>query len=418
MSPSLAKLTRRNLLRTGAIAAAFSALPEWAGTARAAVPARNLLIVLNSGGWDVTYSLDPKPGSELIDGAQGSIRRFGEIPILSHPTRPSVDLFFERYAEMCSVINGVQVRSFIHTDCTRRIMTGTASDHNPDFGAIAAYEHGRDLPVPYLVLGNSALSGPLASITGRAGTTNQISPLLTPDGFLIAGSSYEPSEQEESLVRRYLEAGARRIEAVRGQRGSNKKQVAAFTKSLERADLLRKFAKGQGGFGKQQYTPELDVQIEVATTALQGGLCHSAMLESSGWDTHDDNTEQQDLHEALFKSLLNLNDALEQKGLLSKTVVVVLSEMGRTPKLNAAGGKDHWPVTSALVYGAGVRGNQVIGGSDAKLSALSLNLATGAVDPAGKQLQTGNLVAGVLKLTGIDGSAYFPGVEPLDALAI
>ncbi|HMJ16643.1 MAG TPA: DUF1501 domain-containing protein, partial [Polyangiaceae bacterium] len=350
-------LSRRNVLRAGSALLASAALPQLADTAQAAAPARNLIVVLNSGGWDNTYALDPKPGATRIDVPGGEVKRFGRIDVLSQAARPSVDRFFERYGALTALIRGVQVRSFIHNDCTKRILTGTPSDQNADFAAIAAHELGRELPVPYLVLGNSALSGPYAALTGRAGTTNQISSLLNPDGFFITGAPYAPSDQEEALVSRYLRASADRLSRTRGRSAANRKQIEAFTRSLEQSALLRDFARTRGGFGDQAYTPDLRVQIDVATKALEGGLCHAAMLETSGWDTHNDNTEQNALHETLFANLLLLAQTLEQKALLSRTVVVVLSEMGRTPKLNAGGGKDHWPVTSALVFGAGVRGD-------------------------------------------------------------
>jgi uncharacterized protein (DUF1501 family) len=91
--------------------------------------------------------------------------------------------------------------------------------------------------------------------------------------------------------------------------------------------------------------------------------------------------------------------------------------MGRTPKLNANRGKDHWPVTSTLVYGAGVRGGRVLGQTNDRLDAVSLDLATGAPNPQGKQLQTANLLGGILELVGVEPGAYLEGVEPFRALA-
>lgn len=56
---------------------------------------------------------------------------------------------------------------------------------------------------------------------------------------------------------------------------------------------------------------------------------------------------------------------LQSRGLLETTLVVATGEFGRTPKLNPAGGRDHWPECwSMLVAGAGVRGGQVIGESN------------------------------------------------------
>jgi len=86
-----------------------------------------------------------------------------------------------------------------------------------------------------------------------------------------------------------------------------------------------------------------------------------------------------------------------------------------TPKLNANGGKDHWPVASGLVFGAGVRGGRTYGASDDSLGARTIDLATGEPSEAGRQLQTGNLLAGVLTLAGVDPAPHFPDVEPFRA---
>src|SRR5262249_49165119 len=57
---------------------------------------------------------------------------------------------------------------------------------------------------------------------------------------------------------------------------------------------------------------------------------------------------------------------LRQRGLLDTTLVVAMGEFGRTPRLNHRGGRDHWPgCWTVLFAGAGVRGGQVVGSSDA-----------------------------------------------------
>lgn len=346
------------------------------------------------------------------------MQEFSGIPVLTDPARPSVSEFFTRYAERAAVVNGLQVRSFVHADCMKRVLTGTASDQNADFGALAAFATGRELPVPYLVLGMSAMSGPLASITSRAGTTNQLSSLLVPnaaDPFLPA-AALAPGDTEDALVRQYLDAAAAREQALRGMHGSSARQLEAFVQSLDRSDLLRRFARESGGFGARGYTPDLLVQVDVAVSALSGDLCQVTMLELPDWDTHQDNGQQGPKHEALYAGLLHLAGSLDDQGLLERTAVVVLSEMGRTPKLNSALGKDHWPVTSCLVFGAGIAGGRVIGGSDEAQNALGVNLETGTVESGGTQLQTANLVSGVLELVGADAAEHFAGVEPLHAL--
>jgi uncharacterized protein (DUF1501 family) len=66
------------------------------------------------------------------------------------------------------------------------------------------------------------------------------------------------------------------------------------------------------------------------------------------------------------RALSTLLDDLAQRGLLDETLVLAAGEFGRTPRINAWTGRDHWPgCWSVLVAGGGVRGGQVIGRSDA-----------------------------------------------------
>ena len=67
----------------------------------------------------------------------------------------------------------------------------------------------------------------------------------------------------------------------------------------------------------------------------------------------------------LDQSLSALLEDLERRGLLDETVVVAVGEFGRTPKINANGGRDHWGnCYSAILAGGGIRTGQVVGASD------------------------------------------------------
>ncbi|MSR32596.1 MAG: DUF1501 domain-containing protein [Gemmataceae bacterium] len=97
---------------------------------------------------------------------------------------------------------------------------------------------------------------------------------------------------------------------------------------------------------------------------------------NTGWDTHNNLTLQLrdgyagaktgvGLIPSLDLAFSSLLEDLHQRGLLEQTLVVVMGEFGRTPKVNIAGGRDHWPrVFSVAMAGGGVRGGQVIGSSD------------------------------------------------------
>jgi hypothetical protein len=86
------------------------------------------------------------------------------------------------------------------------------------------------------------------------------------------------------------------------------------------------------------------------------------------WDTHERNFPiLKDNHLPNFDQTYSaLMEDLNQRGLLDETLVVTMGEMGRTPQVNANGGRDHWTFCySVLFAGAGVRGGSIYGASDA-----------------------------------------------------
>ncbi len=86
-----------------------------------------------------------------------------------------------------------------------------------------------------------------------------------------------------------------------------------------------------------------------------------------GWDTHDRNFQlfQNRYAWMLDQSLSALLDDLDQRGLLSETVIVAVGEFGRTPKINGKAGRDHWhQCYSALIAGGGISIGRVVGSSD------------------------------------------------------
>jgi hypothetical protein len=421
-------LSRRNLMMGGLgamTAGLFSA--SRTVSAGATRPPKNLILVLVYGGWDVTYLFDPKPGLASVDVAPGTRETVGGIPIFTHASRPNARAFFEAYGQSSTVVNGIQVQSINHPDCTKRILTGTASETNPDVGAIAAYELAADLPAPYLVLGPTAYTGPLASIAARTGTLTQVKGLMDPALALPrADSSYPrfmPDATESSLITDFVKARAERERATRGAAGYNARRIDDFVRSIDRGESLKGFA---GAFGADfSFTLDLRVQIDIALRAIQEGLSQSVHLEATfaPWDTHTGNDLQAVLFEDLMDALKLLADELttrpgKQAGskMIDETVVAVVSEMSRTPKLNEAMGKDHWPVTSALFFGGGLPGGRAIGATGDNLEALPVDFTSGAPAGDGTILQYSNLVSSLLGAVGVDATSYLPNAEPFHAL--
>lgn len=416
---------RRFLATTGlgtlAVALGSRATRAGAGSGRPC----NLVMVFAAGGWDVTYALDPKPGLETVDAPDGEIRDFEGIPIFTHADRPNVSAFFERYAALTTVVHGIQVQSVVHGDCYKRILTGTPSDTAPDMGAIVAAETGRELAVPYLVLGNTSFAGPYASLTARAGSANQLTTLLRPTtAFPVDGEGpirFFPEVGEADLIRRHVLGRAGQELERRGAAIQDGRRLQAFVDSVGRADALRDI----GAFGDFSYTRDLAVQAQLAVDALDTGLARVVQLEGGDFDTHEDNTQQTAQHEMLFGGLTVLLDRLENtpgagagQTLLDETMIVVLSEMARTPRLNDAAGKDHWPITSAMVLDPRRPGGRVLGGTDDEQLSLPLDLGTGvAGSDQPSRLQYANFVGGLLLAAGLDPTTHLPNVEPLRAIA-
>ena len=136
----------------------------------------------------------------------------------------------------------------------------------------------------------------------------------------------------------------------------------------------------------------------------------------SGWDTHSQIFKA--LPDALFPGsgkLPALDQAysalltdLRERGLLDTTLVVLMGEFGRTPKINSAGGRDHWPrAGSACLAGGGVTGGQAIGATDAYGEA-----------PVDCPVRPEDLAYSILALLGVDaGKQYLmPSGRPLKIL--
>ncbi|AMV33420.1 hypothetical protein VN12_14940 [Pirellula sp. SH-Sr6A] len=99
-------------------------------------------------------------------------------------------------------------------------------------------------------------------------------------------------------------------------------------------------------------------------------------VQYPGWDTHENlrlslrdgysgAKEGVGLIPTFDQAYSALIEDLDQSGLLDETLVVVMGEFGRTPKLNTRGGRDHWPrVFSVVMAGGGIRGGQTVGESD------------------------------------------------------
>ena len=128
---------------------------------------------------------------------------------------------------------------------------------------------------------------------------------------------------------------------------------------------------------------------------------HQVNGQLANWDAHADvfPRHKDDLLPPADRAFAALIDDLTDRGLLDSTLVIALGEFGRTPKINAQAGRDHWPYCySAVLAGGGVRGGTVYGASD-KIGAY----------PDRDGVSPGDLAATLLWRFGLD-----PTTEVLD----
>ncbi|MCB9741132.1 MAG: DUF1501 domain-containing protein [Alphaproteobacteria bacterium] len=377
------------------------------------------VFVFAGGGWDPTRVFATEFSNGNVDmEPRAALRSFGDLSIVSHPDRPSVTSFFDAHAQQALVLNGVMVRSIAHEICTLISLTGTTASGAPDWPAILAAGKQSEYILPHLVLSGPSFPGDLGVAVARTGVNGQLDALLSGDALERNDIGYlGPSSPAEGVMDRYLvRRAAARADAARSALDAQLNQD--LVASLDQAQRLK----------EMQYVMDLSggadlaSQGVVAAEALSMGVSRCVTLDySAGWDTHADNdATQSPLWENLFNglgqlmSLLQSTPGEEEATLAEETVLVVMSEMGRTPALNALNGKDHWPYTSVLMVGPGLTGGRVVGGYDANYYGLPVDPISGEVDEASGQILSAEAVgATLLAMSDIDPNDYVSGVSPI-----
>jgi hypothetical protein len=120
---------------------------------------------------------------------------------------------------------------------------------------------------------------------------------------------------------------------------------------------------------------------------------------SGQWDNHGNLAVQyREMLPAFDKVLAALIDDLVERGLYERVLILVWGEFGRTPKINAGAGRDHWgPAAFALMGGGGLRGGVVVGSTTAL-----------GETPKDRPIWPSDILATVYRVLGIDPTLQFP----------
>jgi uncharacterized protein (DUF1501 family) len=166
----------------------------------------------------------------------------------------------------------------------------------------------------------------------------------------------------------------------------------------------------------------------LAVQSITEQICTCVSLRLTGaLDTHFDDWAQNQpaLQEGGFRVIDNILQSLKDTpypdgsgdAWLDHTTVVAFSEFSRTPLINARSGRDHHPVGSVMMWGAGVPKGKVVGASsDQGMINQPINLRTGRPDPEGQDIRPEDLLGTLLANAGMDGSLLGRDVRYIHAL--
>jgi len=234
-------------------------------------------------------------------------------------------------------------------------------------------------------------------------TTALGAPLL-PSLSGLADVTADRLDRRKSLLDQ-IDRSTAAVEASRAAQGMNhfQQQVfslltspktrAAFDLSHEKGEVLDRYGRNVWGAG-----------LVIARRLVEAGSTFVSVnweeAESGNhWDMHENNF-------GMCRALLPTLDGvvstlildLEERGLLETTLVVVMGEMGRTPRVNGKAGRDHWPQCGfVLLSGGGVKRGFVLGKTDAQ-----------AAYPVDRPVSAGDLAATIYHLLGIDPHMTLP----------
>lgn len=198
-----------------------------------------------------------------------------------------------------------------------------------------------------------------------------------PDSALAPGLTIDRLNTRRSLVNQ-LEDQLRNEQTQRSIDQFDRTQRRAFnlltsTEVRSAFDLSQEDERLRDRYGKTLFGN----CSMIARRLVERGVRFVNVTWDLFWDRVQINYDSWDTHTRNFEILRNVNlpefdkvqaallDDLQSRGLLDETLVVVMSEMGRTPRINGNAGRDHWTYCYGMWFaGAGIRGGTVVGESD------------------------------------------------------
>ena len=405
---------RRDLLRVGGLTALGCGLPELlamrsASAATVKGSAKNCILIWLDGGPSHLETFDPKPDAPVeVRGPLETIAT--SIPgVHFSECLPQCAALADKLAVVRSMTSPLGEHNF----GTHYLMTGykpTPVLEYPAFGAVAAHVRaGSQVLPPNIAVPNFAVGG--SKISGSGYLPPSTRPFSVGSDPARADFKVRDLDFYGGLDLARLDRRRDFVESLDRFSNQTGRVPGVTDPDLERAYSLVASSEAKRAFELSEESPQtrkrygnksIGQSCLLARRLVERGVPF-VTVNNRGWDTHNDlYTRLKEgytgarvgvgLVPSLDLAFSALVEDLQDRGLLDETLIVVMGEFGRTPKLNTQGGRDHWPrVFSVALAGGGVVGGQVIGSSD--------SVGEG---PQDRPVTPSDLAATIYTLLGID----------------
>lgn len=399
-------VSRRELLRSSSLAA-LTASSLWTSVAESLANTnantkrpKAIILLWLQGGPSQLETFDPHPNTAIGGSTQAIKTSLRDVQIAD--TLPQT----AEIMHLATLVRSMVSKEGDHERATYNMKTGWRPDPtliHPAIGSVLCHQSSSNLEIPRHV---SILSGQWPARGGYLGSQYDAFQLGDPKNPLPNLRSPVADQQFQQRIAdlEVLEKGFRKgriknldsdktlhsVSTQRAVRMMSSEQIQAFDIDREPASIRDPF--GDSPFGRGC--------LAAVRLIEQGVTC--VEIELSGWDSHIENHSLQSGRcNILDPALASLVRLLEERNLLDSTVVVCGGEFGRTPKINIADGRDHWPNGfSTVLIGGPFRRGYVHGQTNHEPIANESDPLSGVKDP----VRIEDLHATILRSFGIDPS--------------
>ena len=378
------KPQRRDFLRVGVLASLGLTLGDYLRTQAKGEqkwyeskegPAKGVIQIVLPGGMAHQESWDPKPEAPLEYRGPFGVAKTSLRGVVFNENFSNT----AKLADRMTVIRSIAGKDADHGRATYAMFTGyrksPAIDH-PSLGAVVAHELGsrHNLP-PYVAVptaGEYAGTGYLGSQYGPFGIGSdpgrpnfQVRDLMLPPG--VDDHRFGTRQRIRDVVDDHFRGIAKKAEALGAMDEFYQRAYAMISSPAAREafDINQESSATKEKYGQN----EAGMRFLLARRLIESGV-RFVTVSYGGWDHHAgiENAMRRQ-GPVLDQALAGLISDLDDRGMLDSTLVMVTSEFGRTPKINATAGRDHYPrVYSAVLAGGGFKRGLVYGSSNSTAS--------------------------------------------------